>query len=233
MEWLQSLLDQSTMPPLTALLLGLVCALSPCPLATNIAAIGYIAHDIENRRRIFLSGFLYTLGRIVSYTLLGLILIIILRKGSDTFGLQQGIAEYGSMFIGPLLIIIGLFLLFGDKLPLAKWGLHFDGERMGRQGLWGAFLFGLLFAMAFCPTSGVLYFGMLIPMSATVTLGYLLPVIFALGTALPVIFVAWVFAFSAHRIGKVYGRIKSIQKWLNISVGCIFVFVGILYLFSM
>ena len=88
MEWLQTLLDNSTTPALTALLLGLLTAVSPCPLATNIAAIGFIGKDIENRRRIFLNGLLYTLGRVIAYTLLGIVLILILKEGSSLFGIQ-------------------------------------------------------------------------------------------------------------------------------------------------
>ena len=97
MEWLQSLLDSSTTPALTAFLLGLLTAISPCPLATNIAAIGFIGKDIENRHRIFRNGLLYTLGRIMAYTLLGIILISILEKGSSLFGIQKFIGKYGEM----------------------------------------------------------------------------------------------------------------------------------------
>ena len=91
MDWLQTLLDNSTAPALTAFLLGLLTAISPCPLATNIAAIGYISKDIENRRRIFRNGVLYTLGRVVSYTILGVILISILKEGASVFGIQKAI----------------------------------------------------------------------------------------------------------------------------------------------
>ena len=97
MEWLQSLLDSSTTPALTAFLLGLLTAISPCPLATNIAAIGFIGKDIENRHRIFRNGLLYTLGRIMAYTLLGIILISILEKGSSLFGIQKFIGKYGEI----------------------------------------------------------------------------------------------------------------------------------------
>lgn len=83
MEWLQSLLESGTTPPLTAFLLGLLTALSPCPLATNIAAIGFIGKEIGDRRRIFRNGLLYTLGRTLSYTLLGIVLILILKEGSS------------------------------------------------------------------------------------------------------------------------------------------------------
>lgn len=120
MDWLQTLLDNSSTPVLTAFLLGLLTALSPCPLATNIAAIGFIGKDMENRKRIFRNGLLYTLGRILSYTLLGIVLIMILKEGSSMFGIQKTIGTWGELAIGPLLLIIGLFMLWRDKLNLPK-----------------------------------------------------------------------------------------------------------------
>ena len=106
MEWLQSLLDSSTTPVVTAFLLGLL-TLSPCPLATNIAAIGYIGKCIDNRKGMFVDGLLYTLGRTVAYTLLGMVLISILRSGASIFGLQNVIATYGEMLLGPSLLLAG------------------------------------------------------------------------------------------------------------------------------
>ena len=211
MEWLQDLLDNSTTPILTALLLGLLTALSPCPLATNIAAIGYIGKDIEDRRNVFYKGLLYTLGRVVAYTLLGVVLIVIIRSGASMFGIQKFIATWGELLLGPLLIVVGLFMLFGHRLNLPQFGFSGDGEQIVRRGGWGAFLIGVLFALSFCPSSGIFYFGMLIPMSATATAGYLLPVVFAVATALPVLIVAWLIAFSAGEIGKFYGRVKTID----------------------
>lgn len=229
MEWLQSLLDSGTTPAITAFLLGLLTAISPCPLATNIAAIGFIGKNIESRKVIFRDGLLYTLGRIVAYTLLGAVLIAVLEEGASLFGIQKFIARYGEMIIGPALLLIGLFLLFGDRLSLPSFGFKGNGERLVGHGGWGALLLGVLFALAFCPTSGVLYFGMLIPMSATTTAGYLLPVLFAIATALPVLAVAWVLAFSAQRIGEVYGKIQTVQKWLNTVVGILFLAIGVFY----
>lgn len=229
MEWLQSLLDSGTTPAITAFLLGLLTAISPCPLATNIAAIGFIGKNIESRKVIFRNGLLYTLGRIVAYTLLGAVLIAVLEEGASLFGIQKFIARYGEMIIGPALLLIGLFLLFGDRLSLPSFGFKGNGERLVGHGGWGALLLGVLFALAFCPTSGVLYFGMLIPMSATTTAGYLLPVLFAIATALPVLAVAWVLAFSAQRIGEMYGKIQTVQKWLNTVVGILFLAIGIFY----
>ena len=229
MEWLQSLLESSSTPILTAFILGLLTALSPCPLATNIAAIGYIGKNIDDRKRIFRNGLLYTLGRVVAYTLLGMVLIALLKGGSSLFGIQKFIGKYGELILPPVLLLIGLYMLFGSKLRLPSFGFGGNGERFAKSGGWGALFLGVLFAMAFCPTSGVFYFGMLIPMSATATMGYLLPAIFAIATALPVLIVAWVLAFSAGQIGKVYGRMQTIQQWLNMAVGVLFVLIGIYY----
>lgn len=227
MGWLQTLLDNSTTPLVTALLLGLLTALSPCPLATNIAAIGYIGKDIEDRRSVFRKGLLYTLGRVVAYTLLGIVLIGIIHSGASMFGVQKFIGTWGELLLGPLLIVIGLLMLFGHRLNLPQFGFNGKGEGLAKKGSWGAFLLGVLFAMAFCPSSGMFYFGMLIPMSTTATMGYLLPVVFAVATALPVLIVAWILAFSAGEIGKFYGRVKTLERCLSIVVGVVFIVVGI------
>lgn len=229
MEWLQSLLDNSTAPALTAFLLGLLTAVSPCPLATNIAAIGYIGKDIENRRIIFRNGVLYTIGRIIAYTLLGIMLISILKEGASVFSIQKTIGKWGELLLGPMLVIIGLFMLFGNKLNLPKLGFGNNGEKLARKGGFGALVLGILFALAFCPSSGVLYFGMLIPMSVSASGGYFFPILFAIATALPVLLVAWVLAFSIQHIGEVYGKIQSFQKWLNIIIGIVFTLVGVYY----
>ena len=233
MDWLQNLLDNSSTPVLTAFLLGLLTAISPCPLATNIAAVGFIGRNIENRKRVFINGLLYTLGCVLSYTLLGVVLIMILREGSSMFGIQKTIGTCGELLIGPMLLIIGLFMLWGDRLNLPKFGFNGNAEGLARKGGAGALLIGVLFALAFCPTSGVFYFGMLIPMSATATAGYLLPAVFAIATAIPVLIVAWILAFSVQQMSSFYGRIKTVQKWLNVIVGILFIVIGIYYCFVM
>lgn len=133
----------------------------------------------------------------------------------------------------PLLLVIGLFMLFGHKLNIPQFGFGGNREGLARKGGWGALLLGVLFAMAFCPSSGVLYFGMLIPMSVTASAGWLLPVLFAVATALPVLAVAWILAFSVEKVGEFYGKLRTIQKWLNIIVGVIFISVGIYYCIMM
>lgn len=232
MEFLQSLLDNSTIPAITAFLLGLLTAISPCPLATNITAIGFISKDIESRHRIFWNGILYTFGRIITYAGIGFILIPILREGASIFAIQKAIGKYGEMFIAPALILIGLFMLFGNRLNLPKFGFGGGGansDKLKNRGGWGALFLGVLFALAFCPTSGVFYFGMLMPMSAAETGGLLLPVVFAIATGLPVIIVAWILAYSVAGLGKFYQRIQVFQKWMNIIIALLFIAVGVYY----
>ena len=229
MDFLQNLLDNSNIPVITAFLLGLLTAISPCPLATNITAIGFISKDIGNRNKIFLGGLLYTLGRVVAYTVLGIILISILKEGSSMFSLQKGISKYGEILIAPVLIFVGVFMLFGDRLNLPKFGFSGTGKAEKLKGNLGSLLLGVLFALAFCPTSGLFYFGMLIPMSATEPGGYLLPVVYAVATGLPVILVAWILAYSVAGIGKFYNRIQVFQKWFNRVVAVLFIAVGIYY----
>ena len=239
MDFLQSLLDSSSVPAITAFILGILTAVSPCPLATNITAIGFISKDIENRHRIFINGLLYTFGRIVTYTVLGFILIPILREGASMFMVQKAVSKYGEMLIAPVLIIIGIFMLDIIKLNLPK--INIGGESLKKKtkggnklkrktkGSWSALFLGILFSLAFCPTSGIFYFGMLMPMSAAETGGYLLPVIYAIATGLPVILFAWILAYSVAGLGKFYNRIQIFEKWFRKIVAILFIAVGIYY----
>lgn len=229
MDWLYSLLDSSTLPPLTALILGLLTAISPCPLVTNITAVAYLGREIQNRSNFFALGLLYVLGRVLAYSVLGAILIYVIRQSEDTFGIQDCVSTYGEMLLGPMLIAIGLFMLFGHLIPLPKFG--FKGQVSGWwiQGYVGSLVLGVLFAMAFCPTSGLLYFGMLIPMSAAQSGGYMLPVVYAIATGLPVMLVAWVLAFSMSGISRLMGHMQTFQKWLNIVVAILFILAGAYY----
>ena len=229
MEWIQRLLESGTTPIVTAFLLGLLTAISPCPLATNIAAVGFIGKDIDDKHRVFCNGLLYTAGRILTYAGIGLAFIPLLREGANTYALQKIIGKYGDAIVAPALILIGLFMLFGHRLNLPKFGFSGNGERITRHGGWGALLLGMLFALAFCPTSGIFYFGMLIPMSAAETGSYLLPAVFAVATGLPVVIVAWLLAYSVAGVGKFYNRIQSIQRWLTRIVALLFIAIGIFY----
>ena len=229
MDWLYSLLDSSSVPVVTAMILGILTAVSPCPLATNLTAVAYLGREIDNRRKVFYLGLLYTLGRTIAYSALGAVLIFIIRKGEDAFDIQDAISAIGEWILGPALVLIGLFMLFGHLLHLPKFG--FSGQASGSwtQGALGALIFGVLFAMAFCPTSGMLYFGMLIPMSAVESGGYVLPMVYAIATSLPVLVAAWIIAYSMQSLGKVMGKIAIFQRWFNRFVAILFILVGLYY----
>lgn len=230
MEWIQSLLDSGTTPIVTAFLLGLLTAISPCPLATNITAIGFISKNIESRHRVFWNGILYTVGRIITYAGIGLVLIPILRQGASMYAIQKTIGRYGEWVIAPALILIGLFMLFGHKLNLPKFGFRGGEKQPNKRGGWGALLLGVLFSLAFCPSSGIFYFGMLIPMAAAETGGYFLPFVYAVATGLPVVVVAWVLAYSVAGLGTFYRRMQVVQQWANKVVALLFIAVGLYYL---
>jgi cytochrome c biogenesis protein CcdA len=229
MNFLQSILENSSVPVITAFILGLLTAVSPCPLATNITAIGFIGKDIENRHRIFINGLLYTLGRVVTYTVLGFILIPILREGASMFAVQKAVSKYGEILIAPLLIVIGIYMLDLIKLNIPKISVNGEYVKKRTKGSWGALFLGILFSLAFCPSSGIFFFGMLIPLSAAEAGGYLLPVVYAIATGLPVILVAWVLAYSVAGLGKFYNRIQSFEKWFRKIVAILFIAVGIYY----
>ena len=233
MEFLETLMDSTDVPLLTALLLGLLTAASPCPLATNITAIGYISKDIQSAHGIFVRGLLYTLGRTVAYTLLGAVLIYMICGGMDTFSLQSQVARWGELLLSPVLVVVGVLMLLGDRLRLPGLSGGSSGPSQSLRGAWGALLLGILLAMAFCPTSGLLYFGMLIPLSASSAGGYALPVVYALATGLPVVVVAWILAYSVGSVGRFYRSMQLFQKWCNRIVALLFIGVGIYYAFVM
>ncbi len=227
MEFLTNLLENSTMPWLTASLLGLMTAISPCPLATNITAIGFIGKDLENRNRVFINGLMYTLGRAVTYTAIALIIFL----GADQMKLGGFFQRYGEKIVGPLLIIIGLFMLDIIKIKFPAFGrLTSEMQDKKKWGYLDALLLGLLFALAFCPYSGVLYFGMLVPLTVSSASGLYLPLIFAVATGIPVIIIAGVLAYTVSGIGSVYNRIKSFELWFRRIIAVLFIAVGIYYI---
>lgn len=226
MEALQSLLESTEIPLFTAFLLGLMTAISPCPLATNITAIGFISKDMENRKRVFINGLIYTLGRGISYTGIGLLFFF----GAGQFEFEGFIQEWGEKVIGPILIFIGLLMLGVINIKIPGVGSLSDKlQDQSGKGFWGVLLLGIVFALAFCPYSGVLYFGILMPMTVSSISGLYLPVVFALGTGIPVIIFAWLIAFSVGSIGSMYNRLKNFEIWFRRIVAILFIGIGLYY----
>ncbi len=227
MNLLQTLLENTQVPLFSAFLLGLMMAISPCPLAMNITAIGFIGKDLGNRHRVFYNGLIYTLGHTVSYTTIGLLFYF----GASQFKLSGFFQDWGEKMMGPLLIFIGLVMLNVLKLNIPGSGrLKEKMENRDNSGFGGVLLLGMVFALAFCPYSGVLYFGMLIPMTISSASGLYLPMIFAIATCIPVIIFSWFIAFSLGSLGKYYNRLKTVEIWVRRVVAVIFISVGVYYL---
>ncbi len=227
MEYLQQLLDESQWPLLSAFILGLMMAISPCPLATNITAIAYIGKDLENRRKVFYNGLIYTLGRIVSYSTLG----VAIYYGASGYKISDIFQGYGERLLGPVLLIVGILML-----NLIPWGwlriAKIDWQkklRIDSGSYLGMFLLGVVFALAFCPYSGVLYFALLIPLTIESS-NLLLPPVFAIATGFPVIIVAWLIAFTLSGVGNFYNRIKAFEIWFRRIVAGLFIFTGMYFI---
>lgn len=226
MEILSTWLENTNLPFLSAFILGLMTAISPCPMASNITAIAFIGKDINNKHKVFVSGLIYTLGRAITYTFLGLIFYF----GLSQFEISGFVQKWGEKLLGPLLIIIGFFMLDFIKINFPGLGkLSEKVEKTSRRGFWGVLLLGIVFALAFCPYSGVLYFGMLIPMTITSASGLYLPLIFAIGTGLPVIIFAWFIAYTVSGVGGVFNKVKVFEMWFRRVVSIVFIGVGIYY----
>jgi cytochrome c-type biogenesis protein len=227
MEVLHHFFENTQLPLFSAFILGLMTALSPCPLATNITAIGYISKDLHSQRKVFYNGLIYTLGRGISYTVIGVLFFF----GASQFRFSGFLQVWGEKIIGPLLIGIGIFMLGVINLKIPGIGLLTEKmENNSKGGFWSVLLLGIVFALAFCPYSGVLYFGMLIPMTISSPSGLYLPVVFALATGIPVIVFAWLIAFSMGKIGKFYDKMKTFEKWFQRIIAVLFIGVGVYYM---
>lgn len=227
MEWLNQLVDNSSWPILSAWALGVLTAISPCPLATNITATAYIARTLEGKRKILLSGFLYTLGLAFTYTTIAMII----SMGASKFHVARFFQGNGEKFLGPVMIVIGLIMLNVIKFNfLGKSGLKEKlGDKFKDKGLLGSFLLGVLFAMAFCPYSGAMYFGMLIPMTIESEMGITLPLFFAIGAGSLVLFFTLIIAFSIEKLGVYFKRITQIEKVMRTIAAALFILTGLYY----
>jgi len=222
------LLSNSNIPALSALFLGLITAISPCPLATNIAAIAYISRKVADRKYAIITGSLYTLGRIFSYSLIGILIVVL---GLEIPGIALFLQGVGEQVLGPILIVVGLLMLFIDKLSFGRGGggLAALGGKVADWGMVGGFLLGVLFALAFCPYSAVLYFGVLMPLALKSTGGIALPAIFAFGTGLPVLVIGILLSFGVAGVSSWLKAIGRVERILRLVVAIVFIGVGIYY----
>ncbi len=219
--------DPFLIAAMTAAWLGILTSISPCPLATNIAAISFIGKNVGNSRMIFLSGLLYTFGRMLVYLAVAILIATSLLAMTEiSFFLQN---EFNKI-LGPILIVVGIFLLEIIKLNMPGIGLSSKMQAgVSKLGIWGALMLGALFALSFCPVSAALFFGSLIPLAIKNNSNILIPSLFGIGTALPVILFSFLIAFGAKSIGGMFEKLTLFEKWARRITGIIFILVGIYY----
>jgi len=225
---LGSITGNLNIPVLSALFLGLLAAISPCPMATNIAAVAYVSRRVTDRRYAVMTAALYTLGRMISYSVLG---ILIIMAGLEIPGLASFLQDFGEEILGPLLIIVGLIMLNIDRLSFSLGGgkLSSIGGKVADLGMIGGLLLGILFALAFCPYSAVLFFGVLIPLALKATGGVTLPAVFAIGTGLPVLVFGMLLSIGVSRVSTWLNTLTRAEKIIHVVVSIIFIGIGIYY----
>ncbi|MCX6768940.1 MAG: aromatic aminobenezylarsenical efflux permease ArsG family transporter [Candidatus Micrarchaeota archaeon] len=222
----------SEFAPVAAFFIGLMMALSPCPLATNITAIAYISRNHgKGRREVLLTGFAYTLGRMLAYVALASFIVF---AGLNVQLISGTLQAYGEKILGPFLIVVGILLLDVFRLPSPQGGKTLESikEKLARSGLLGSFLLGVVFALAFCPFSAVLFFGMLVPLAMAAGDGLLIPAIFAFATGLPVILFSFILAYSLSRLGGMMNAAHTLEKYMRVAVSIVFIIVGLYYTVS-
>ena len=211
----------------SAIWLGILTSVSPCPLATNIAAVSFISRRITQRNTVFLSGILYTLGRSLTYIVIG---VLIVKTLVDVPILSDFLQRYVNKILGMVLILTGMVLLDLLRIPLSLPSLSENAaKKLIERGVFGSLLLGILFALAFCPVSAALFFGGLIPIAVTAKSGIGLPLIYGIGTGLPVLLFAFLTAAGAGYINNLYQRITKIEFYTKKATGIIFILVGIYY----
>ena len=225
-------MGESPVPVIAAFFIGLMTAISPCPLATNITAIAYISKRIDNSRHTLLTGFVYTLGRMAAYIAVASVIVFF---GMNIQIIALTLQHYGERLLGPFLILCGIFLLdivHFDRLPGGDWFSGFTSgisARLAEKGYLGAFLLGVIFALSFCPFSAVLFFAMLIPLALGAGDPVIIPAVFALATGLPVIVISYLLVRGVGKCTGIVQKIGAAEHWIRRAVAVVFLVVGVYY----
>ena len=211
---------------MSAFWLGILTAICPCPMATNIAAISFISKRVDSPVWVLLTGVVYTLGRMIAYTVLGMLILQGLFASPHVAHLLQ---KYMGLVTGPLLVLVGMVLLQLISVPSVGIGFGHFQEQLAKKGVLGSFFLGIFLALAFCPSSAAIYFGRVIPISIEHESVLLIPCVYGIATGLPVIGVSFMIAFGANRIGAVYAALSNIEVWARRITGILFLLVGIYF----
>jgi cytochrome c-type biogenesis protein len=211
----------------SALWLGILTSISPCPLATNIAAVSFLSKKITHPALVFVSGIAYTLGRMAAYAILGWLIISSLLNVPQV---AQFLQKYMGKALGPILIVTGLFLLEALTVRLPGMALsQKHHSRLAGSGAPGAFLLGLIFALAFCPVSAALFFGSLIPLALNSKVGTLLPFVYGVGTGLPVFIFSIAIALGVTSVSHWFHKLTKLENYTRKITGVVFILVGFYY----
>ena len=228
-------MGENPIPVVAAFFIGLMTAISPCPLATNITAIAYISKRIDSSRHTLLTGFMYTLGRMAAYITVASVIVFF---GMNIQVIALSLQHYGERLLGPFLVLCGIYLLdifHFDRLPVGDWFCGFTSgisSRLADKGYLGAFLLGVIFALSFCPFSAVLFFAMLIPLALAAGDPLVIPAVFALATGLPVIFISFLLAQGVGKCKGLIGKIGTAEVWIRRAVAAVFIVVGTYYVIT-
>lgn len=215
---------------LSALWFGILTSISPCPLATNIAAVSYLSKNIEHTKAVLRSGIAYTLGRMFAYAALGFVIINSLLSVPV---IAQFLQRYMNKILGPVLIVVGLFLLDLVKINIAGFSLSQEKQNnLAQSGVKGAFALGFLFALSFCPISAALFFGSLIPLALQSRSGATLPFIYGFGTGLPVLVFALGITFGVQSFSRWFHRLSRLESYTRKITGIIFILIGCYFIWT-
>ena len=214
----------------SAVWLGILTSVSPCPLATNIAAVSFISRRITQRNTVFLSGILYTLGRSLTYIVLG---VLIVKTLVDVPILSDFLQRYVNKILGIVLILVGMVLLDLMRIPISIPSVSENfAKKLAEKGTFASLPLGILFALAFCPVSAALFFGGLIPIAVKAQSGIGFPLIYGIGTGLPVLLFAILVSTGTELVNRVYHGIARLEFYSKIVTGIVFIVVGIYYVLS-
>lgn len=214
----------------SAFWLGILTSISPCPLATNIAAVSFLSKRITHAKVVFWSGLFYVIGRMVTYAVLGFFIIYSLLSIPTIANFLQ---KYMNKLLGPILIVVGLFLLNVFKFKFFVFSLSQDKQdTLAQSGIRGSFILGFIFALAFCPTSAALFFGSLIPLSLSHKFGLVLPFIYGVGTALPVLIFSVFIALGVQSITHWFHKVTKLEIYARKLTGTIFILIGLYYILN-
>jgi len=210
----------------SAVWLGILTSISPCPLATNVAAISYVSRRVDKPGKVLLHGLLYIAGRTLTYAVLGILLVSSLLSAP---AISHVLQKYMHLALGPILILVGMVLLELISFPLPSFGGGKMQARIDALGAWGALLLGILFALSFCPVSAALFFGSLLPLAVQHKSGIVLPVLYGIATGLPVALFSLFIAFGLQRLAEAYKALTGFELWARRLTGILFIGIGLYY----